>query len=134
MASNNLGEIAAVQGNAAEAATAFATSLAYYRRMEDRPGTAMALRHLGAAYASLGDAQALEILREGADLCAALDDTIGMIECILALAEYNLHLHAPQAAQRELARIAASCEDPALPDDVRQRYAMLLAEATRADG
>ena len=132
MASNNLGEIAAAQGDDVQAATAFAASLSYYRRMEDRPGTAMALRHLGDAYARLGDAQAEAILREGADLSSALDDPVGAIECILALAAFDLRVHAPQAALRELARIAASFEGDqatALPVDLRGRYAGLLAQA-----
>jgi predicted ATPase/DNA-binding XRE family transcriptional regulator len=133
MASNNLGEIAAVQGDDVQAATAFAASLSYYRRMEDRPGIAMALRHLGAAYARLGDAQAEAILREGADLSSALDDTVGAIECILALAAFDLRSHAPRVAQRELARIAAwlaGDQTGTLPDDLRQRYAALLAQAS----
>lgn len=136
LASNNLGEIAEASGDDVQAATAFAMGLTYYRRMEDRPGMAMALFNLGRVYARQRDAQAVAYLQEGADLYADLSNAVGMIECALALASFDLHTNAPQAAMRELQRIATLMQNEqssALPDALRERYAELLALAARSN-
>lgn len=134
MAHNNLGEIAEAEEDVVHAAADYGLSLANYRRMEDRPGIAMTLLHLGRVTAHQRDPQARGILQEGAALYAELDQPVGQVECVLALAALELANQAAPAAWQALEAIAplfANMPPPALLA-LRARYLALCQKAQAA--